>query len=95
MLYYLLQLVQVLRYDKDKIDGKSELGNFLIEGAVSNPIMANYLYWYLRVECHDINYRDFYETKLKEFLASLNKVNKIYFENKKLIKIFSLIFSLE
>ncbi|KAI8873740.1 phosphatidylinositol 3-kinase [Ramicandelaber brevisporus] len=50
LLLYLLQLVQALRFDvASEID--SGLADFLIERSVSSPILANYLHWYLRVEC--------------------------------------------
>ncbi|KAI8922597.1 kinase-like domain-containing protein [Entophlyctis helioformis] len=53
---YLLQLVQALKFER--LDEKtsileSPLVDFLIDRAIKNPILGNYLHWYLMVECED------------------------------------------
>jgi phosphatidylinositol 3-kinase len=63
---YLLQLVQALKYEhlndqnvvisgvsKKRNSRFSSLGDFLIERASKNIELANYLYWYLKVELDD------------------------------------------
>ncbi|KAI9684785.1 MAG: Phosphatidylinositol (PI) 3-kinase [Trizodia sp. TS-e1964] len=59
LLLYLLQLVQALKFEKT-LSGEanyqtpdSSLANFLISRAVGNPVLGNYLHWYLIVECDD------------------------------------------
>jgi len=73
LICYLLQLVQVLRYDKT--EPKSDLATFLIHEASTNPKIANYLYWYLSVECNDEVYKDFYKQKLNELTTSLSQTS--------------------
>lgn len=55
LLMYLLQLVQALKFEKvdDKTSEDSSLASFLITRATRNFVLANYLYWYLMVECDD------------------------------------------
>lgn len=59
LLMYLLQLVQALKFEKDSVekDGEStqdsSLASFLISRATKNFMLANYLHWYLMVECDD------------------------------------------
>ncbi|KIW99821.1 uncharacterized protein Z518_10749 [Rhinocladiella mackenziei CBS 650.93] len=54
---YLLQLVQALKFEKhDKQEEglpASSLAKFLIDRAVNNFILGNYLHWFLMVECDD------------------------------------------
>jgi len=50
LLCYLLQLVQALRYESAD---DSQLARFLVERAVANPVLANFLHWYLVVEWED------------------------------------------
>ena len=55
---YLLQLVQALKFeniDDVKKDGISPLGKFLISRACNNSYFGNYFYWYLVVECEDVD----------------------------------------
>ena len=47
---YLLQLVQALRYESED---DSQLARFLVDRAVVNPVLANFLHWYLVVEWED------------------------------------------
>lgn len=47
---YLLQLVQALRYESED---NSQLARFLVDRAVANPVLANFLHWYLVVEWED------------------------------------------
>lgn len=44
--YYLIQLVQALRYDKGTTN--SDLCNFLIRKGCANQVIGNYLYWCIR-----------------------------------------------
>ena len=50
LLCYLLQLVQALRYESED---DSQLARFLVNRAVANPVLANFLHWYLVVEWED------------------------------------------
>ncbi len=76
LLTYLLQLVQVLRYDK--AHGTSDLGRYLIDQALANHVIANYLYWYLKVELNDEDYKQYYQQLLDEFLTALEQVLKAW-----------------
>jgi len=73
---YLLQLVQALKYETmdESLDSTSSVGNgsqqaslanFLIHRAASNLELANYLYWYLKVETqsptHGARYRNVFK----------------------------------
>ncbi|KAJ3424797.1 phosphatidylinositol 3-kinase catalytic subunit type [Anaeramoeba flamelloides] len=53
LLLYLLQIVQVLRYEQNE---KGELANYLIARALKNPLVGNYLYWYVGSERNDLEY---------------------------------------
>ena len=60
LLLYLVQLVQALKFEKISTDTEqndsledSSLGKFLIERASNNFGLANFLHWYLMVECDD------------------------------------------
>ncbi|BDA44872.1 phosphatidylinositol 3-kinase VPS34 [Coccomyxa sp. Obi] len=50
LLYYLLQLVQALRYEAAD---DSRLAAFLVQRAISDPTLAIFLHWYLYVEWED------------------------------------------
>lgn len=50
LMCYLLQLVQALRYESED---NSQLARFLVDRAVANPVLANFLHWYLVVEWED------------------------------------------
>ena len=71
---YLLQLVQALKYESVESDGNrstkpqgavSSLATFLINRAAKNLKLANFLYWYLKVELdhptHAARYRAVFE----------------------------------
>lgn len=59
LLLYLLQLVQALKFEKispeinDGSTRDSSLARFLITRGTNNPMLGNYLHWYLMVECDD------------------------------------------
>ncbi|ORY92203.1 kinase-like domain-containing protein [Syncephalastrum racemosum] len=57
LLLYLLQLVQALKFehliDKGPAAYNSSLLHFLIDRAINNEVLGNYLHWYLMVECSD------------------------------------------
>ena len=59
---YLLQLVQALKFegygDRSSVDGA--LATFLIHRATENPILGNYLLWYLIVETEDPKWSEMY-----------------------------------
>jgi len=54
MVVYLLQLVQALRYEPEHVNDEgdvvSPLALYLIERSCAAPTLANYFYWYLKVE---------------------------------------------
>ncbi|RKP35330.1 kinase-like domain-containing protein [Dimargaris cristalligena] len=50
---YLLQLVQALRFEAMGQRLSHPMAEFLITRAVQSPILGNYFFWYLRVECED------------------------------------------
>lgn len=54
---YLLQLVQALKFESYEGEGEgfpsSSLAKFLIDRAVQNFKLGNYLHWFLMVECDD------------------------------------------
>lgn len=64
-------------------DIKGNLASFLIERACGNSALANYLYWYLLIECEDQDtrvkqdgvVRDMYLTVMKTFSQTLAKGN--------------------
>lgn len=63
--------MQVLRYDK--AHGTSVLGRYLIDQALANHVIANYLYWYLKVELNDEDYKQFFQQLLDEFMTALEQ----------------------
>jgi hypothetical protein len=86
---YLLQLVQALKYEEitldDMIDrrvesgGKSianaSLATFLIERAANSLTLANFLYWYLKVEMEDVINRDRYAMVFSSLRQKLSNVH--------------------
>uniref|UniRef100_A0A182JA89 Phosphatidylinositol 3-kinase catalytic subunit type 3 n=1 Tax=Anopheles atroparvus TaxID=41427 RepID=A0A182JA89_ANOAO len=65
------------RYQSSNVNN---LANFLIQRACKNPTLANYLYWYLTIECEDerslkkdANISEMYANVLRLFLNSLYK----------------------
>ena len=83
LVLYLLQLVQALRYDNVRnqtskepkgVDRQSSLGDFLIDRASKNMELANYLYWYLKVETEDEHYGQAYQNVFKALQEKLSKV---------------------
>lgn len=86
---YLLQLVQALKFENIQETGApqpsstptrvSSLATFLIGRASRNIQLANYLYWYLKVELQDPTHGARYREIFAELQASLSKtpyVNK-------------------
>jgi hypothetical protein len=70
--YYLLQLVQALRYDPPKKD--SLLLKFLAERCSKNFTIASYVYWYLRVEEKDPKDYALFQKRMQEFNSMLQSV---------------------
>jgi len=50
ILLYLPQLVQALRYEREHDDSKYNLVSYLIDVANNSSTVANFLFWYLKVE---------------------------------------------
>jgi len=87
---YLLQLVQALKYEQPTIgegesrafgsskmpepSSASSLGLFLIERASKSIELANYLYWYLRVEQEDATFGERYREVFKSLKDKLSKI---------------------
>ena len=63
MQLYLLQLVQALKFEPygDRPNANTALAAFLIRRATENPILANYLQWYLLVETEDDEWTEMYK----------------------------------
>ncbi|KAK7077877.1 Phosphatidylinositol 3-kinase catalytic subunit type 3 [Halocaridina rubra] len=65
-------------------DTNLDLASFLINRAAQNPTLANYLYWYLLVECedhepglkHDTKVREMYLWVLRRFKLALQQGSK-------------------
>ncbi|KAJ3267160.1 Phosphatidylinositol (PI) 3-kinase [Chytriomyces hyalinus] len=71
---YLLQLVQALKFENiANTNGitESPLAQFLIQRAVANRILGNYLYWYLMVECEDKVCGRIYEKMVDSFIHTM------------------------
>ncbi|XP_058461571.1 phosphatidylinositol 3-kinase catalytic subunit type 3 isoform X2 [Malaya genurostris] len=76
---------------KEEISASCNLATFLIQRACKNATLANYLYWYLSIECgeesarkQDQKVREMYLTVLKMFLRQLSLGNaklKIVYHN--------------
>uniref|UniRef100_A0A182LW68 Phosphatidylinositol 3-kinase catalytic subunit type 3 n=1 Tax=Anopheles culicifacies TaxID=139723 RepID=A0A182LW68_9DIPT len=65
------------RYQSSNVNN---LANFLVERACKNPTLANYLYWYLSIECEDersskkdLKISEMYSNVLRMFLNRLYK----------------------
>lgn len=64
-----------------------DLSTFLIQRACEKPIIANYLYWYARVECENNNsakdkpISDMYQDFVKRLLETLETVRKSFYIN--------------
>ncbi|KAK8752497.1 hypothetical protein OTU49_005873 [Cherax quadricarinatus] len=64
-----------------EMDAELDLASFLIHRATRNPTLANYLYWYLLVECedqeaglkHDAKVREMYMWVLQRFKLALQQ----------------------
>jgi len=83
LVLYLLQLVQALKYEQVDVPSssqvytettspKSSLDSFLIERAANNIQLANFLYWYLRVEMEDLSYSARYRSVFALFKEKLS-----------------------
>ena len=94
LLMYLLQLVQALKFEK--VDGKasqdSSLASFLINRATRSFSLANYLYWYLMVECDDQSpnqpkeHRKLFEKVAFEFMSKLTETQDGPEQRKQLLR---------
>mmetsp|Transcript_18072 Transcript_18072/g.42116 ORF Transcript_18072/g.42116 Transcript_18072/m.42116 type:complete len:1046 (+) Transcript_18072:91-3228(+) len=79
---YLLQLVQAVKYEEDPGGGAGggaprtspSLSSFLIGRAAESVELANYLYWYLRVEMANPVYESHYREVYEEFRERLSRV---------------------
>ena len=84
LVLYLLQLVQALKYEHVDINSsqlstdmglpKSSLDSFLIERAAKNIQLANFLYWYLRVEMEDPSHGSRYRNIFNAFQERLSSI---------------------
>ncbi|KAJ1567431.1 Phosphatidylinositol (PI) 3-kinase, partial [Cladochytrium tenue] len=74
---YLLQLVQALKFEsiteKSGIH-ESPLADFLIDRSIKNPILGNYFYWYLMVECEDKKSGRMFAKVTYQFMAAMVEV---------------------
>lgn len=80
---YLLQLVQALKFENIQETGVSQgaaassrvssLATFLIGRAAKNIQLANYLYWYLKVELQDPTHGARYREIFEELQSSLSR----------------------
>ncbi|QDS75089.1 hypothetical protein FKW77_006974 [Venturia effusa] len=89
LLLYLLQLVQALRFELQKLTdhanyraiSDSPLANFLISRAATNFKLGNYFHWYLMVECQDdslgqgIEIRELYKEVDFGFMTKLDETD--------------------
>ncbi|KAI7904394.1 kinase-like domain-containing protein [Cokeromyces recurvatus] len=82
LLLYLLQLVQALKFeytdDKDPDPNSSSLVQFLIDRAISNPILGTYLHWYVMVECADKVYGKLYAKVAYHYFQDLLEIPNGY-----------------
>lgn len=76
LLLYLLQLVQALRFESEKSSKKSPLARFLVTRAASNPILANFFFWYITVEAADRNAPSIFKHVLTQFQEVLKNGQK-------------------
>lgn len=82
---YLLQLVQALKFENIQETGAnqvsspsdpvSSLGTFLIGRAAKNIQLANYLYWYLKVELQDPTHGARYREVFSELQRALSQTS--------------------
>lgn len=71
----------VLLPELAEVEAELDLASFLIQRACQNPTLANYLYWYLLVECedqevglkHDAKVREMYLWVLRRFKLALQQ----------------------
>mmetsp|Transcript_13130 Transcript_13130/g.39692 ORF Transcript_13130/g.39692 Transcript_13130/m.39692 type:complete len:931 (-) Transcript_13130:84-2876(-) len=73
LLSFLLQLVQALRHE---YGDESPLFSFLVRRAQRTKEVANFLYWYLRLESEDNianKSKDFFVTKTRELVSQLKR----------------------
>ncbi|KAJ3180966.1 Phosphatidylinositol (PI) 3-kinase [Geranomyces variabilis] len=74
---FLLQLVQALKFegisDKNSLQS-SPLAEFLIKRAIKNPLLGNYFYWYLMVECEDKHWRAMFAKVAYYFMETMVQV---------------------
>ncbi|XP_045125770.1 phosphatidylinositol 3-kinase catalytic subunit type 3-like [Portunus trituberculatus] len=71
----------VLLPELAEVEAELDLASFLIQRACRNPTLANYLYWYLLVECedqevglkHDAKVREMYLWVLRRFKLALQQ----------------------
>ncbi|KAI9359230.1 kinase-like domain-containing protein [Zopfochytrium polystomum] len=74
---FLLQLVQALKFENiTEKSGiyESPLADFLIDRSIKNPILGNYFYWYLMVECEDKQSGRMYGKVASQFMAAMAEV---------------------
>ena len=77
LVLYLLQLVQALKFealDKKHSVMVSPLVEFLIDRGVQNPILGNYLYWYLLVECEDTTASKIFSKVAHQFVVAITGI---------------------
>lgn len=55
-----------------KTESLSPLGNFLVDRACASPVIANYLYWYLKVEMDDEQSGPFFQSVFDVFIVQLS-----------------------
>ncbi|KAJ3327007.1 Phosphatidylinositol (PI) 3-kinase [Blyttiomyces sp. JEL0837] len=74
---YLLQLVQALKFEnigeKSGVH-ESPLADFLIDRSIKNPILGNYFYWYLMVECEDKQTGKMFAKVAYQFMSAMIEV---------------------
>ncbi|KAG5363412.1 Phosphatidylinositol 3-kinase vps34 [Yarrowia sp. B02] len=63
---YLLQLVQALQFDKDRV-----VSQFLISRAVASPVLGNYFYWYVHVQTQSEQTAGPFKEAISDFLLAL------------------------
>lgn len=78
---YLLQLVQALKFEyfdsKDPDPNSSSLAQFLIDRAISNPVLGTYLHWYLMIEIEDKIYGTLYAKVAFHYFQDLLQVKGV------------------
>ncbi|KAJ5070498.1 phosphatidylinositol 3-kinase catalytic subunit type 3 [Anaeramoeba ignava] len=71
LLNYMLQLVSAIRHEKNPLE--SDLKRFLINKAINNSKIANYLYWYLNVETEDSVFGRTFKKILDQFEQEMHE----------------------